>query len=139
MKLALTALAAAGAALAACAPYEPAPGAPGVDAAASAPAAGQCFRVQDMRNHTIGDNRTLYVDMLGGDTYRITMKGSCLVGAISSDAIVTRQPPGSSIVCKPIDLDLSMHRDGFTVPCIVDSIAKMTPEEVAALPPRLRP
>jgi hypothetical protein len=28
---------------------------------------------------------------------------------------------------------------GFTTPCIVRDIARLTPEQVAALPPKLRP
>ncbi|MDZ4374850.1 MAG: DUF6491 family protein [Phenylobacterium sp.] len=100
---------------------------------------GQCFRSSEMRNHTIGDRNTLLLDVQGKGAYRVTMKGSCLAGASSSDPIVTRSPPGSTIICKPIDMDISISRGGFASPCIVDSIAKMSPEEVAALPPRLRP
>lgn len=100
---------------------------------------GQCVRSHDFRNHTIADSRTLLIDYNGQATYRLTMVGSCLAGATSSDPIITRQPPGASLICKPIDLDIAVSRSGFTTPCIVESIVKMSPAEVAALPRRLKP
>jgi len=100
---------------------------------------GQCIRSSDIRNHTIADKHTLLIDVRGKDTYRITMRGGCLAGAISSDPIITRQPPGASIICKPIDMDVAISRGGFPSQCIVDSIVKMSPEEVAALPRKLKP
>lgn len=100
---------------------------------------GQCFRSMDIRNHTIADRNTLLIDVNNRDTYRITMRGACLAGAISSDPIVTRSPPGSTIICKPIDMDLSISKDGFRTPCLIDSIVKLGPEEVAALPKKLKP
>jgi hypothetical protein len=98
-----------------------------------------CFRTHDLRNHTIADRQTLLVDYNGRATYRITVRGACLAGASSSDPIVIREPPGNHIVCKPIDLDVSVAKGGVPSRCIVDSVVKMTPAEVAALPSRLRP
>lgn len=100
---------------------------------------GQCFRSTDIRNHTFADKNTLLIDVRDRDTYRVTMVGSCLAGAIPSDPIITRSPPGSIIICKPIDMDVAVGKQGFTTPCIVDSIVKMSPEEVAALPKKLKP
>jgi len=100
---------------------------------------GQCFRSQDIRNHTIGDRSTLLLNVRGKESYRVTMKGSCLAGATSSDPIVTRSPPGSTIICKPIDMDVSISKGGFATPCIVDSIVRMSPDEIAALPKKLKP
>ena len=132
--VAATAAAAGGAAIAAKpSPLTPPP-APGTGLAG-----GQCFRSHDIRNHTVGDNKTLLIDVQGKGAYRVTMKGSCLAGATSSDPIITRSPPGSTIICKPIDMDVAISKGGFATPCIVESIAKMTPEEVAALPRKLKP
>ena len=100
---------------------------------------GQCFRSLDIRNHTVGDRSTLLIDVRDRDVYRVTMKGACLAGATSSDPIITRTPPGSLTVCKPIDFDVSVSKSGFVTPCIVESIVKMSPEEVAALPRKLKP
>lgn len=101
---------------------------------------GQCFRSSDIRNHTIADRNTMLLRVQGRDVYRVTVSTGCLAGALSSDPIITRQPPGSAIICRPIDLDLGLARaGGFQTRCIVNSIARLTPEQVGALPPKLRP
>jgi hypothetical protein len=143
MKLTIAAVLLASAALAACAEYYPPAPPPGPPPPPLAfgerlpPEA--CFRTADIRNHTIGDDRTLYVDVHGRGVYRIEMNGACLAGAVSSDPIILRQPPGSSLVCRPIDIDLSISRGGFATPCLVRGMVRLTPDEVAALPPKLRP
>ena len=147
MKLALVLALGAATAVVACAPYysPPPPPPPGVAALPPPPppgtylASGDCFRTTDIRNHTIGDDSTLYVDVTGRGVYRIGMSGACLAGATMSDPLVMRQPPGSPIACRPIDLDIAVSKTGFTSPCIVDSIVRLTPAEVEALPPKLRP
>lgn len=139
MRLVIIALAAGAAAIGSAAiaakpsPLGPAP------ASGSGLPSGQCFRSHDMRNHTIADSRTLLVKVEGKGVYRVTMKGACLAGATASDPLVTRSPPGSTFICKPIDMDVSVSMGGFASPCIVDSVAKMAPEEVAALPKKLKP
>jgi hypothetical protein len=135
MRTVLAVLTAAG--LAACA--APPPPLPATDAVALS--GGACFRSADMQGHTFGDDKTMYLSVRGEGVYRVGMRTNCLAGAWSSDPIITRQPPGSSYICRPIDMDIAVaHRGGgFTSACIVDSIAKLTPAEVAALPPRLRP
>jgi len=101
---------------------------------------GQCFRSTEIRSHKFADDRTMLLNVRGKDVYRVTMRGACLAGSIDSDPLITRIPPGSNLVCKPIDLDLSVSKGGgFSTPCIVDSIVKVSPEEVAALPRKLKP
>lgn len=139
MRLVIIALAASAAAIGTAAvAAKPSPLSP-TPASGVGLATGQCFRSSEIRNHTIGDRSTLLIDVQGKGAYRITMKGSCLAGATSSDPIITRSPPGSTIICKPIDMDVAISKGGFATPCIVDSIVKMTPEEVAALPKKLKP
>jgi hypothetical protein len=43
------------------------------------------------------------------------------------------------MVCKPIDLDLGVHMGVGQSHCIVESIAKLTPAEVAAIPRGQKP
>lgn len=101
--------------------------------------AGQCLRSHDIRNHTILDRDTLLIADRSKSAYRVTMKGGCLAGATSTDPIITRNPPGSDIICKPIDMDIGISRSGFETQCIVDSIVRLTPEQVAMVPKKLRP
>jgi hypothetical protein len=100
---------------------------------------GQCFRAHDIRSHTIADNQTILLSTGTKAVYRVTVDGACLGGAVNSDPIVTHEPPGSSIVCKPIDLDIGISKSGFGSKCIVSSIVQLSPAEVAALPKKLKP
>jgi hypothetical protein len=141
MKLTLIALLGAACALAAYAQAQPS--APPAPAAAPAPAGSGCFRTRDITNHTVADDHTLYIGVNSREVYRLGMSGACLAGATSSDPLVMREPPGQAYACRPIDLDISITLGGLPhgipTPCIVKSMTRLTPAEVAALPPRLRP
>jgi hypothetical protein len=117
----------------------PRPGAPVGYAAPASAVAPACFYTKDIRNHTVGDDHTLYLNVANRRFYRVGMSGSCLAGATSSDPIVIQNPPGANDVCRPIDLDVGVTMGGFINHCIVRSITPMSPAEVAALPSRLRP
>jgi hypothetical protein len=109
-------------------------------AAASGAQAADCFRTGQIRNHTIVDKSTALINVDGRAVYRIGTSNSCFAGATSSDPLITRSPPGSTTVCKPIDMDLGVKMAGGpSNRCIVASITKLTPDEVAALPRKLKP
>ena len=97
---------------------------------------GQCLLVHETGNHTVVDGNTLLLDGFGRSkgVYRVTVTNGCLRSAISSDPIAVRQVGGGRI-CNPKDIELHA-RSGF---CNIDSIVKLTPEEVTSLPKRLRP
>lgn len=112
----------------------------GVAASDAAATAGRaCFRLQDIRNHRIADPRTLYLDVAGREVYRLDMTGACMAAAMRDDPIITSTPGGSGIVCRPIELDLKVRTTGFTNPCIIGNITRLTPQEAAALPADIRP
>lgn len=97
---------------------------------------GQCLLAHEAGNHSVADKQTLLIDGFGRSkgVYRVTMKNGCLRSAISSDPIAVRQVGGGRI-CDPKSIELHA-RSGL---CAIDSIVKLTPEEVSALPRRLRP
>ena len=97
-----------------------------------------CFWGRDVRNHTVGDAHTMYFDVNGRDTYKVTMSNACLAGAVSSDTIVVKRASGSGNICRAMDLDIGVLAGGPSR-CIVSGLAKMTPAEVDALPKKLRP
>lgn len=108
--------------------------------AAPTPAsANTCFRSSEIRNHTVGGPGTLYLKVGMHDVYRLSMSGSCLSGALPSDPIVTETMSGSNLICRPIDLTLSVSKGGFATPCIVRTMTRLTKAEIAALPPKVRP
>lgn len=96
---------------------------------------GQCLRTADMGNHIVVDKNTLLLGGRRSAVYRVTMRSACLNGAVSSDPIGLRSPPGQAVICKPSDLDLRI-RGGL---CFADSIVQLTPEEVALLPRGMKP
>ncbi len=109
-------------------------------ALAQDPAPGrQCFRVSQMDGHRVGDPKTLYVGVRNRDVYRIDMHGACLAGADMGDPLVIETVGGTDLVCKPIDLDLKVAGTIGLSPCIVKSITKLTPPQIASLPPKLKP
>ena len=109
-------------------------------ALAQDPAPGrQCFRVSQMDGHTVGDPSTLYVGVRNREVFRIDMHGACLAGANMGDPLVIETVGGNDLVCRPIDLDLKVAGTIGLSPCIVKSITKLTPPQIASLPPKLRP
>jgi hypothetical protein len=99
-----------------------------------ASAADSCLRPEWLRNHTVGDDHTLYFDYNGTAVYRLTMSDNCLAALTSSDPIVLRNH-GQGLICKPIEWDVSARG----AHCIVSSVTQLTPAEVAALPKGKRP
>jgi hypothetical protein len=137
--LTLAALAVAGAMSGAAGPAgQAATSVPGVDTATTAPSTDVCFKRRDIHNHTVGGPKTLYLDVSGSGVYRIEMSNSCLMSATSSDPLVFNNQTGTQSVCKPLDLDITVSAAGPSR-CIVSSISKLSPAEVAALPKKMRP
>ena len=98
---------------------------------------GQCIILRDSGPHRVVDQNTLLMGAVGPNrgVYRFTMTNGCLRSAITSDQVAIRQVSHGGTICKPQDVTL-MGRSGL---CALDSIAKLTPEEVAALPRGLKP
>ncbi|WP_332770712.1 hypothetical protein [Phenylobacterium sp.] len=114
--------------------------APAQPVAPSAPGASRdCFRMSQLRGHKRVDAKTLNIEAGDGSIYRWEMNGSCLAGSSSSDPLVMSPSSGSDLICRPIDLDLKVKHGPILSPCIIKSFTKLTPAEVAALPPKQKP
>jgi hypothetical protein len=102
--------------------------------------AGSCFRMSQIRNHTKVDDHTLLVSVGARDSvYRWEMSGACLAGATSSDPLILEPASGGDIICKPIDLQVKVKVGAIASPCILKSITRLTPDQVAVLPKGQRP
>jgi hypothetical protein len=109
-------------------------------ALAQAPSPGrQCFRVSQMDGHRVADPKTLYIGVRNKEVFRIDMHGACLAGADMGDPLVVETVGGNDLVCRPIDLSLKVAGTIGLSPCIVKSITKLTPPQIASLPPKLKP
>ena len=110
----------------------------GTAATAAAPGqslpAGDCILMQDVRNHTVVDQNTMLLDVFRKGVYRVTTAQACFRSAVSADPI-RFDTRGREKICKAEQLGLSA-RSGW---CGAQSIVKLTPEEVAALPRKLKP
>ena len=100
----------------------------------------QCFRMSQIRNHTKADDQTLYFSVGSRDVYRLDMSGACLAGTSSSDPLILETVGGPDLICRPIDLSLKVKLGNVGVsPCIIKEITKLTPDQIAALPPKVKP
>jgi hypothetical protein len=60
---------------------------------------------------------------------------NCLAAATSSDPIIMVNRTGSGQICNKLDLDIRVRG----AHCIVSGMTKLTPEEAAALPRKIKP
>ncbi len=83
------------------------------------------------------DSRSLYVKQ-SGQVFRIDLQQATPL--LQSSFAVLNTRGSSDAVCTPQDLHLVVSdRLGSLQPAIVSKITRLTPEELAALPKRLRP
>ncbi len=109
----------------------------GAAVGASAQPASQdpCFLTRNLRGHTVGtDGNTLYFNVDGRDTYKVTTTNSCLAHATASDTLLVRDR-GLGKICHPMDLEVIVRGNH----CIIGKLTRMTPEEASALPKKLQP
>jgi len=103
--------------------------------AEASPAAGACFHVDDIQNSKMDGPRTLYVRADGGRTYRIEFAADCnTAGAYS---LVLHPVTNNDQICHAIELNVRVRETGEF--CEPRTISRLTPEEAAALPPKVRP
>ena len=112
--------------------------APASKAEASRPANAPCFRLSDLGGHKIASPDTLYYSVRRKEVYKFTFSGSCLAGVSSSDPLILEPLGASSQICKPLDLNLGVGGP-ISRRCIIRSIERLTPEQAAALPKKLKP
>lgn len=140
--VALGVLCAAAATAAATADPKPTP-APTMDksSAPTTPAASakRCFRLHDWNGWRTPDGKTMYIRVGISDLWRIDMTSTCGGLRSPSSHLVTRVRHGD-LVCDALDLDLSVQdSNGFTEPCLIQSIRPLTDAETKAIDSKDRP
>jgi len=96
---------------------------------------GNCFWTRDLRNHTVADAHTIYFSLWRREVYRIQTSDNCLAGLSSTDPIVLRDRASTGQICTVNDVDITANG----ARCIISELTKLTPEQVAAIPRRVRP
>lgn len=99
-----------------------------------------CFASNTWQGWTApGDGDVLYLRIGIRDVYRVDLTPGSRVRKDGSNFLVS-QIRGSNWICSALDLDLTLSDNlGFRQPLIARSLRKLTPAEVAAIPPKDRP
>jgi hypothetical protein len=110
-------------------------------ARADAPAAKPrmpCFFTRDWAGWRSPDAKTIYLRVRVNEIYQLDLAyGSSLL--TWPDSHLINEVRGTDSVCAPIDLDLRVANDHIVEPLFIKSIAKLTPEQVAAIPKKFLP
>jgi len=107
--------------------------------AQAADAARSCFLSQDWQGWSSPSPNVLYLRVRLHDIYKVTLSAgsSQLQNPTVHLVSIVR---GSSNICSAIDLDLRLaDNSGFATALIADSLTKLTPDEIAAIPKKYRP
>ncbi|MDB5456914.1 MAG: hypothetical protein JWP92_2499 [Caulobacter sp.] len=99
--------------------------------------ARQCFYANNVNGFSAVDDEHVYVRVGVKDVYAFKMFGRCPdVDWSWRLGLVSR---GGGFICSGFDAELIVPSSIGTQRCPVRDIRKLTPEEVAALPPKARP
>jgi len=97
----------------------------------------QCFWANQVNNFAAEGDRVVNVRVGVKDIYRLEIFGTCPeIDWTQKIAIVSR---GGSTICSGLDADLVVPSSIGPQRCTVRNVRKLTPEEVAALPPKAKP
>lgn len=116
--------------------------APAAALADPAPAAARedCFHSNNWRSWSAPrGEQALYIRVKQNDVFRVDLSPGSTVRDYGGEYLIN-EVHGSGWVCSAIDLDLKVSDyNGFSRGIIATGLRKLTPEEVAALPPKDRP
>jgi len=99
-----------------------------------------CFFINDWQGWKSPSPNILYLKVNMHDVYRVDLSAGSSQLQWPDVHLVSIVRGGGNSVCDALDLDLSVSDGhGFREPLIAKSITKLTPEEVAAIPPKFRP
>jgi hypothetical protein len=113
--------------------------APAVADTPPAPSNVNCFSASDWAGWKSPSPSVIYIRVRMHDVYRLDLAYGSNELDWPDGHLVTKFR-GSDFVCSPLDLDISVSDShGFREPLIVKTITKLTPEEIASIPPKFRP
>ena len=106
-----------------------------------AQAANNCFSLSDWRGWKADGDQTLYLKVRMHDVYRVDLSEKENFLNAPNMHLVTKSY-GSDMVCNPLDLDIRLADSispAFASHLFIKAITKLTPEEIEALPEKVRP
>lgn len=109
------------------------------DAPAAKPDRAPCFFVTQWQGWKSPSPDIIYLKVNNRDVYQVDLSAGSYQLQSAGYHLVS-QVRGSSSICSALDLDLAVSDGrGFSQPLIAKSLTKLTPEQVAAIPPKYRP
>src|SRR3569833_2008630 len=106
---------------------------------AATDATRNCFRAHDWQDWKAPDDKTILVRVNQLDVWRIGLSGGERMITDDTNHLITNFH-GGDWICHPIDLSHMKVSDGHvTLPLFVNSLTKLTPEQVALIPTKDRP
>jgi len=97
-----------------------------------------CFLFQDWDDWHGAGPSTIYFRVRIHDFYKMELSSPSNLVTDPTNHLISRIH-GSNWICSPLDLDLKISDGHFTEPLFIKSLVKLTPEQVAAIPPKDKP
>jgi hypothetical protein len=114
-------------------------GATTVDAAKK-PSQDHCFWARNVTNFSAPNDHTVYVRVGNRDVYELDLLGPCPDVSFNQRLALVSSPGAGGSICSALDAQIVTHSTGIgRQNCPVKTLRKLTPEQVAALPPKARP
>ena len=98
-----------------------------------------CFRMSQLQSTRPDGDKRIYARVNVNEYYRIDLAHRCSSLPYADQGLVLTPAGGNDLICSPIDLDLKVNDHGALESCIIGSITKLTPAEVAAIPKKAKP
>lgn len=100
------------------------------------PGGESCFRLSHLDNSRMAEgNRVMFLRVYGNQFYRMDFSSAC--NNSGNEPLVLHPFTNNDLICHAIDVNVTV-RDTHEG-CIPTSLRRLTPDEVAAIPPKDRP
>jgi len=98
-----------------------------------------CFFSSQFNNWKAADEKTIYIRVGVNRYFRLDLAGACRTATWPDSFLITKFH-GANTICSAIDWDLKVSQPhGIPEACIVSKMTELTPDEVKALPPKVKP
>lgn len=95
-----------------------------------------CFRLSHIDSSRMAeDHHAMYMRVYGNQYFRMGFSGVC--NTSGNEPVVLHPFTNDDLICRAIDVNVSVR--GTHEGCIPTSLRRLTPAEVAAIPPSDRP
>ena len=98
----------------------------------------RCFTPDQVSSFAAIDDKTVYLRVGIKRVYSLELLGAC-PDVDWNNTLAIRATGGGSFICTGLDATVSTRGPTGRQSCAVSAIHQLTPEEIAALPPRARP